>query len=134
MIKTAFRKQLLWLLCIRVNSAELKSRCPSPSLLNCRMSLHVQRQVVGPGEGPLAELTLKGAVTGVLAKVSRQLIGPGKLPAAALPAALVRFLAGMGPQVSLQVGGLGVGLAAARVGAGVRGDLLGAAVVCGRRS
>lgn len=98
------------------------------------MSLHVQRQVVGPGEGPLAELTLKGAVTGVLAKVSRQLIGPGKLPAAALPAALIGLLAGVRPQVSLQVGGLGVGLAAARVGAGVRGDLLGAAVVCGRRS
>ncbi len=38
------------------------------------MSLHVQSQVVGAGEGPLTQQTLVGFLAGVLAVVTRQLI------------------------------------------------------------
>lgn len=55
------------------------------------MPLHVQSQVVGSGEGPLAQQTFVGFLPGVLAVVTRQLIRAGKLPAAALPWAVVRL-------------------------------------------
>ena len=56
------------------------------------MSLHVQSQVVGAGEGPLAEVTLERPVSSVLAEVARQLVGAGELPTAAVPAAVVWLL------------------------------------------
>ena len=51
----------------------------------------------------------------MLPHVPGELVGAGKLPAAVLPRADVRLLAGVCPEVRLQVGGLGVALAAAGV-------------------
>lgn len=56
------------------------------------MPLHVQRQMVGAGEGALAQVALEGSVPGVLAEVTRELVGAGKLPAAAFPVAVVGLL------------------------------------------
>ena len=56
------------------------------------MSLHVQSQVVGAGERPLAQVTLERTVARVLAEVTREFVGAGELPAAAFPAAVVRLL------------------------------------------
>ena len=56
------------------------------------MSLHVQGQVVGAGEGPLTEQALVRLLAGVLAEVTRQLIRACKLPPAALPGAVVGLL------------------------------------------
>ena len=69
----------------------------------------------------------------MLAQVHRQMPLPGKLPAAVLPRADVGLLAGVRPEVRLQVGGLGVALAAAGVLAGVRGQLPLEAVQLGLR-
>lgn len=57
------------------------------------VALHVQREVVGPREGPLAQVALEGLLARVLPEVARQLVRPGELPRAALPRALVRFFA-----------------------------------------
>lgn len=56
------------------------------------MPLHVESQVVRAREGALAQVTLKGPVSGVLPEVTGQLVRPGKLPAAALPVTVVGFL------------------------------------------
>lgn len=56
------------------------------------MPLHVQGEVVGPGEGPFTQVTLERPVSGVLPEVTRELIGTSELPAATLPAAVVWFL------------------------------------------
>ena len=85
------------------------------------MPLHVQRQVVAPGEGPLAERALEWPVAGVLPVMARQLVGSGELPAAALPVAVVRLLAGVRAQVRLQVRALRVRLRAAGMRARVAG-------------
>ena len=95
--------------------------------------LEVQGEVVGAGEGPLAHPALERPVPRVLPHVPRQLVGAGKLPAAVLPRADVRLLARVRPEVRLQVGGLGVALAAAGVVAGVRGKLPLQAVQLGLR-
>ena len=81
--------------------------------LQGRVALHVQGQVVRARESSIAEFTVEGLVPGVLALVARQLVGARKPPAAVLPLADVGLLAGVGAEVRLQVGGLGVGLAAA---------------------
>lgn len=83
------------------------------------MPLHVQREVVGPGECAFTQVTLEGAVSGVLPEVTRELIGTSELPAATLPAAVVWFLPCVRPEVRLQVGALGVGLPTAGESAGV---------------
>ena len=51
--------------------------------------------------------------------MSGELVRPGEPPPAVFPLADVGLLPGVGPQVSLEVAGLGVGLAAPRVVAGV---------------
>lgn len=56
------------------------------------VSFHVQGQVVGAGEGPVAEGAGEGAVTRVLAVVPRQLVRPGEAPSAVRPVAAVRLL------------------------------------------
>lgn len=56
------------------------------------VSLHVQSQVVGAGEGPLTQQALVGFLARVFAEVTCQLIRTGKLPAAALPRTVVRLL------------------------------------------
>jgi hypothetical protein len=55
------------------------------------MPSHVQGQVVGPGERPLAEVTLKRLLARVLPEVACQLVRPGELPRTPVPRALVRF-------------------------------------------
>lgn len=55
------------------------------------MSLHVQRQVVTPGEAALADDALEGFRTGVLAVVPRQLVGPRETPLTLGPLAGVRL-------------------------------------------
>ena len=70
-------------------------------------------------------MTFEGLGSRVLPEVTGQLVGPekyciyelgqletrpGEFPAAALPGALVRLLARVGPHVGLQVGALGVNL------------------------
>ena len=56
------------------------------------MPLHVQGEVVRPGEAPVAVLALEGLEAGVLAVVPRQLVGPREPPLAAVPRATVRLL------------------------------------------
>ncbi|CAN7945211.1 unnamed protein product, partial [Ixodes pacificus] len=78
----------------------------------------MERQVVRPGEGPLAELALERLLARVLPEVARQLVGPGELPRAALPRAALGLLWLGGPTcvrplMRLEVGALGVHLLAA---------------------
>lgn len=54
--------------------------------------LHVQGEVVGAGEGAFAQVTLEGAVPGVLPEVTCELVRTRKFPAASFPAAVVWFL------------------------------------------
>ncbi len=92
-----------------------------PSKSSSHMPFHVQGEVVAPGERSLAELALERSVPSVFPVVTGQFIRAGELPTTALPVAVVGLLPGVGPHVSLEVGALGVGLAAARVGTGVCG-------------
>lgn len=73
----------------------------------------MERQVVRPGEGPLAELALERLLARVLPEVARQLVGPGELPRAPLPRAGVRLLPCVRPLMCLEVRALGVHLLAA---------------------
>ena len=57
---------------------------PSCPELETHVPLHVEGEVVGPAEGPLAQLALEGPVTSVLALVPRQLVRPREPPPAAL--------------------------------------------------
>ena len=66
--------------------------------------------MVAPGESLEAEVTLEGFVSRVFPEVPGQFVRPGELPPAVLPAAHVRLLPRVGPQVGLQVGALGVHL------------------------
>ena len=92
--------------------------CVSSSLkrLHGHVSLHVEREVVGPREGPLTEPALERTVAGVFAVVTGQLIRACKLPSTALPAALIRFLPRVRAEMRLEVRGLGVCLAARWMG------------------
>lgn len=63
-----------------------------PSRPRLHVSLHVQGQVVGPGEGPVAQVALEGPVTRVLAVVAGKLVRARELPAAAVPVAMIRLL------------------------------------------
>lgn len=56
-----------------------------------RVPLGVQRQVVRAREAALAVAAAERLRAGVLAVVSRQLVGPGEPPVAALPRAFVRL-------------------------------------------
>lgn len=64
------------------------------------MPLHVQSQVVRPGEGPVAEVALEGPVARVLAIVTGELIGASELPAAAFPVAVVGLFTCLGKSES----------------------------------
>lgn len=57
------------------------------------MAFHMEGEMVGPGEGALAQMALEGSVSGVLAEVTGQFIRTGKLPATTFPAAMVGLLA-----------------------------------------
>ena len=61
---------------------------PSCHKLETHVPLHVEGEVVGPAEGPLAQLALEGPVTRVLALVPRQLVRPREPP----PAALITYV------------------------------------------
>ena len=87
------------------------------------MSLHVQCQVVRPGESSLTQLAVERFVSCVFSLVPGQLVRPGEPPAAVLPLTHVGLLPGVGPEVSLEVAGLGVRLAAVVEGARVDDDL-----------
>ena len=54
--------------------------------------LHVEGEVVRPGEAPVALAALEGLDAGVLAQVPGQLVRPREPPLAALPRAPVRLL------------------------------------------
>lgn len=49
------------------------------------VSLHVQGQVIGPGETPVAVVAFEGLGAGVFAVVPGQLVAPGETPLAAFP-------------------------------------------------
>ena len=87
------------------------------------MSLHVKSQMVGPGEGSLTQFAVERFVPSVFPLMSSELVRPGEPPATVLPLADVGLLPGVGPQVGLQVAGLGVGLTTPGVVAGVAGAL-----------
>lgn len=57
------------------------------------MAFHVEGEMVGAGEGALAQVALEGSVSGVLAEVTGQFVGTGELPSATFPAAMVRLFA-----------------------------------------
>lgn len=63
-----------------------------PASLSLHVPLHVQCEVVRPGEGPFTQVTPERPVSGVLPEVACELVRASELPAAALPAAVVRFL------------------------------------------
>ena len=83
------------------------------------MPFHVQGKMIGSGECPFAQSTLKRTIARVFAIMSRQFIRSGEFPSASLPRALVRFLARVRPQVGLQMGRFRVRLGASRVRTGV---------------
>ena len=96
-----------------------KVRLGTCSRLEGGVPLHVKRQMVRPGESSLTQFAVERFVPRVFPLMPGQLVRPGEPPAAVLPLADVGLLPGVGPQVGLQVGGLGVGLAAVVEGAGV---------------
>jgi len=100
-----------------------KVRLGTCSRLEGGVPLHVERQMVGPGESSLTQLAVERFVPRVFPLVPGQLIRPGEPPAAVLPLADVGLLPGVGSQVGLEVAGLGVGLPAPRVVAAVAGAL-----------
>lgn len=53
--------------------------------------LHVQSQVIGPGEGPLAEVALERPVSSVLSVMTGELVGPCEFPPTSFPTAVIRF-------------------------------------------
>lgn len=73
------------------------SSCP----LHGGVSLHVEGEVVWPGESSVAQLAVEGPVPGVLPLVPGQLVAAGEPPAAARPAAHVGLLPGVGADVGL---------------------------------
>lgn len=56
------------------------------------MPLHVQCQVIRPGEGTVTHVALEGSDASVFAVMACEFIRPCKLPAAAFPVTVVRFL------------------------------------------
>ena len=68
--------------------------------------LHMKAEVIATCKCALAELTLERTFTGVFAVVAGEFIRTSELPSATLPAAVVRLLASVGTEVSLQVGAL----------------------------
>lgn len=72
------------------------------------MPLHVERQVVRPGERPLAYSALEGLGARVLAVVAGQLVGPREAPLAFWPLAVIGLLSCVYPLVSFQVRTFGV--------------------------
>lgn len=67
------------------------------------VSLHVEGEMVGPGEGSIAQRALERLLTRVLAEVSRQLIASRKLPRASAPFADVGFLSRVRSHVRLEM-------------------------------
>lgn len=63
-----------------------QSSCTS---ITSQMSLHVKREVVGPGEGTITQVALEGPVTGVFAEMPCQFVGASEFPAATVPTAMV---------------------------------------------
>lgn len=90
--------------------------------LQCRVQmslvlvpLHVQGEVVGPGEGARADGALEGFGARVFPVMARQLVRTGETPIAAVPRTPVRLLTRVSPEVGFQMGRLGVDLLAAWV-------------------
>ena len=79
--------------------------------------------MVGPRESSVAQLAVERLVAGMFTPVPCQLVAASEAPAAVVPAADVRLLPGVGPEVGFQVRGFGVLLAAPRVLACVRRSL-----------
>lgn len=79
------------------------------------VSLHVQGEVVGPGERARADAALEGFGARVFPVVTRQLVRTGEAPVAAVPRTPVRLLTRVSPEVGFQMGRLGVDLLAAWV-------------------
>lgn len=63
------------------------------------MPLHVEGQVIGAGEAPVADGALEGLGPRVLPIVARQFIRAGEPPVAAFPRALVGLLTCVSSQV-----------------------------------
>lgn len=76
------------------------------------MAFDVLGQVVGAHEAAVAHAAPELLLAGVRALVSRELVRPGESPLAALPRASERPLAGVCPGVRLEVGRLEVVFAA----------------------
>lgn len=76
--------------------------------------LHVKGEMVAPRKRSLTEMALERFLARVLAIVSRKLVRACELPRAALPRALIRFLACVSPLVGFQVGTFRVDLVTAR--------------------
>lgn len=70
--------------------------------------LHVEGEVVGAGEGSLAQVALERPVSGVFPEVPCELVRPGELPAAAFPVAVIWLFTCVRPHVSFEVGALRV--------------------------
>jgi len=85
--------------------------------------------MVGAGEAALTDLAAEGLGASVFSYVAGQLVGAGKTPLAGGEVTSVWLLACMYSLVSLEVGALGVGLAAHGEGAVVDAALLQLGVV-----
>lgn len=93
-----------------------QSSCTS---ITSQMSLHVKREVVGPGEGTITQVALEGPVTGVFAEMPCQFVGASEFPAATVPTAMVWLFTSVRSVMRLQMRALGVGLSAPSECAGV---------------
>ena len=80
--------------------------------------------MVRPREGTFTEPALEWPISGVFPVMPSQLVGSGEPPAAAFPAAEVRLLSRVCPQMRLEVARLGVRLVARLVAARVDRHLL----------
>lgn len=84
------------------------------------MAFHVQREMVRPGEGSVAFLTLKWSVARMLPVMPRELIRTGEFPATSLPVTVIRLLSCVGSVMGFEVGTLGVRFTTACIVAHVR--------------
>jgi len=93
---------------------------PPKSIYASHVPLHVEGQVVRPGERALAQVALERTVARVFAEMASQFVGASEFPTATLPAAMVRLLTCVSSVMRLQMRALGVRFPAAGEGAGVR--------------
>ena len=78
------------------------------------VSFHVEGEMVTPGEGSGAEMTLEWLGPCVLPVVPGELIRPREFPSTSVPGTLIGLLTCVGTLMGLQMGTLGIDLVTSR--------------------